>query len=343
MRPRTTPSSIRPGIPASTTTTNGWSATAWRSIRRQYFIIIPNMFGNGLSSSPSNTPEPYNAAAFSRCHRLRQREGPAPAGRRRSSESRSHQAGHWLVDGRPPDLPLGSACIPDMVERIAPFCGSAKCSRHNFVFLEGVKAALTADDAWSNGWYTKKPREGPARRWRASMPAGASPRRSIGQELDMKKLGFSSLEDFLVGFLGRLLPAQGCQQPACHAVDLAERRHQRQRALRRRLSKALGAIKAKAYVMPGQTDLYFPPEDSENEVAHMPNAELVPYRSIWGHFAGGPGTNPEDVDFIDAKPEGASGKLSRRLHATRSGTCQSCSGPCQRFGFSPQRCYRYRL
>jgi homoserine O-acetyltransferase len=23
--------------------------------------------------------------------------------------------------------------------------------------------------------------------------------------------------------------------------------------------------------------------------------------SIWGHFAGGPGTNPGDVDFIDAK------------------------------------------
>src|ERR1700729_2220090 len=28
------------------------------------FIIIPNMLGNGLSSSPSNTPEPYNAARF---------------------------------------------------------------------------------------------------------------------------------------------------------------------------------------------------------------------------------------------------------------------------------------
>ena len=32
----------------------------------KYFIIIPNMFGNGLSSSPSNTPEPYNASRFPR-------------------------------------------------------------------------------------------------------------------------------------------------------------------------------------------------------------------------------------------------------------------------------------
>ena len=30
----------------------------------KYFIIIPNMFGNGLSSSPSNTPEPYNGPRF---------------------------------------------------------------------------------------------------------------------------------------------------------------------------------------------------------------------------------------------------------------------------------------
>jgi homoserine O-acetyltransferase len=53
--------------------------------------------------------------------------------------------------------------------------------------------------------------------------------------------------------------------------------------------------------MPGQTDLYFPPEDSEFEVAHMPNAKLVTVPSVWGHFAGGPGTNPKDVEFIDAK------------------------------------------
>src|SRR5215204_1076799 len=31
---------------------------------QQYFIIVPNMFGNGLSSSPSNTPPPFDRAAF---------------------------------------------------------------------------------------------------------------------------------------------------------------------------------------------------------------------------------------------------------------------------------------
>ena len=38
--------------------------------------------------------------------------------------------------------------------------GSAKTSRHNIVFLEGVKAALTADAAWKDGWYDEQPWRG---------------------------------------------------------------------------------------------------------------------------------------------------------------------------------------
>jgi homoserine O-acetyltransferase len=30
----------------------------------KYFIIIPNMFGNGLSSSPSNTPAPFDRSRY---------------------------------------------------------------------------------------------------------------------------------------------------------------------------------------------------------------------------------------------------------------------------------------
>ena len=63
--------------------------------------------------------------------------------------------------------------------------------------------------------------------------------------------------------------------------------------------KALGSIKAKSLIMPSQTDQYFPVEDNEIEVSHMPNAELRPIPSIWGHLAGGPGRNPEDTQFID--------------------------------------------
>lgn len=30
----------------------------------RYFIIVPNMLGNGISSSPSNTPPPYDRVRF---------------------------------------------------------------------------------------------------------------------------------------------------------------------------------------------------------------------------------------------------------------------------------------
>ena len=40
-------------------------------------------------------------------------------------------------------------------------------------------------------------------------------------------------------------------------------------------------------------------EISQFEVANTPNAKFLPVPSIWGHFAGGPGTNPDDVKFLD--------------------------------------------
>ena len=52
--------------------------------------------------------------------------------------------------------------------------------------------------------------------------------------------------------------------------------------------------------MPCKTDLYFPPEDNELDVAQMPNAELRIIPSVWGHLAGGPGINPEDTRFLDS-------------------------------------------
>ena len=60
------------------------------------------------------------------------------------------------------------------------------------------------------------------------------------------------------------------------------------------LPRALGAITARATVMPSQTDLYFTPEDSEMETAMMPNAQFRPIESIWGHRAGNPVLNPKD-------------------------------------------------
>jgi homoserine O-acetyltransferase len=267
---------------------NEWLVGEGRALDpTKYFIIIPNMLGNGLSSSPSNTPEPYNGPRF---------PDVTPYDKFGITHIRlvtgwsmgALQTFHW------------GALYPDMMDLIAPFCGSAKCSRHNFVFLEGVKAALTADAAWKEGWYTDKPARGLRAAARVYAGWGFS-QDFYRQELDLKTLGYSSLEDFLVAFWeGFFLPKDANNLLTMlwtwQHGDIGDNE-----IYNGDFKAALGAIKAKAYVMPGQTDLYFPVADSENEVANMPNATLVPVPSVWGHFAGGPGTNPKDVDFIDAK------------------------------------------
>ncbi|MDK3018058.1 alpha/beta fold hydrolase [Pseudodonghicola flavimaris] len=264
----------------------------------KYFIIIPNMFGNGLSSSPSNTPEPYNADRFPNVtaydnvvaqHRLLTEKFGITKIRMVTGWSMGAlQTFHW------------GALFPDMMDLIAPFCGSAKCSRHNYVFLEGVKAALRADAAWENGRYTSKPEKGLRAVGRVYAGWGLS-QTFYREELDLKALGYASLEDFLIGFWEGFFLPKDANNLLTMAWTWQHGDISDNELYNGDFKAALAAIKAKAYVMPGQTDLYFPPEDSQNEVANMPDAEFVPVPSIWGHFAGGPGTNPEDVKFIDDK------------------------------------------
>lgn len=64
------------------------------------------------------------------------------------------------------------------------------------------------------------------------------------------------------------------------------------------LPAALASIKAKVLLMPGRTDCYFPPEDSEEEVKYLKYGELRIIESIWGHIAGGGRGTEEDNAFI---------------------------------------------
>jgi len=259
-------------------TDNEWLIGAGRALDpTKYFIIVPNMLGNGLSSSPSNTPEPYNGPRFPQvtaCDnvRLQHRLVTEKFGVKRLPLVTGWSMGalqtfHW------------GALYPDMVERIAPFCGSAKCSRHNFVFLEGVKAALTADAAWNEGWYQEKPARGLRAMARVYAGWGFS-QAFYREELDIKTLGFSSLEDFLVVFWEGSFLLKDANNLLAMLWTWQNGNISDNELYKGDFKKALGAIKAKAYVMPAQTDLYFPPEDSQFEVAHMPNAKYIPFASI---------------------------------------------------------------
>lgn len=261
---------------------------------QKYFIIIPNMLGNGLSSSPSNTPPPFDKARFPNVtiydnvrlqHRLvREQFGVEKIALVTGWSMGAQQTFQW------------GASYPDMVERIAPFCGTAKTWPHNFVFLEGVKAALRADAAWNNGWYVEQPATGLRAVGRVYAGWGFS--QAFYREERYRDLGYSSLEDFLVAFWEGFFLKRDANNLLTMAWTWQHGDISATPEYNGDFEKALGSIKAKALVMPGQTDLYFTPEDNEYEARHMPNANFRPIPSIWGHFAGG-GVNPADTRFID--------------------------------------------
>jgi homoserine O-acetyltransferase len=185
---------------------------------------------------------------------------------------------------------------PEMVERIAPFCGSARTAPHNIVFLEGVKAALTSDAAWNGGWYTTPPTRGLRAVGRVYAGWGLS-QPFYRQEL-WRELGFSSLEDFLVGYWEGFFLKKDANNLLAMLWSWQHGDISANPVFGGDFKKALGAIRARAIVMPAERDLYFPAADNEWEVAQMPNAEYRPIPGVWGHFAGG-GSSPVDTRFID--------------------------------------------
>ena len=268
--------------------------TAGRAIDpAKYFVVVPNMLGNGLSSSPSNTPPPLDRAAFPHVtihdnvvcqHRLlTEHLGIARVRLVAGFSMGAQQAFQW------------GALFPEVAAAIAPICGTARTSPHNFVFLEGLKAALTADAAFDDGWYETPPVKGLIAF--ARVYAGWVYSQDFYREGEYRKMGLASIEDVLRFAEARYRSRDANDLLAMlwtwqHADVSANSRFNGD------LAVALQAITARAIVMPSATDLYFRVRDNELEVAQMPNAELRPIPSTWGHAAGR-GTNPADNQFID--------------------------------------------
>jgi len=260
----------------------------------KHFIVVTNMFGNGLSSSPSTAPPPLDRAAFPHVtvydnvvaqHRLVTEHLGIERIRLVAGFSMgAQQAFQW------------GALYPDMVAAIAPICGTARTSPHNVVFLEGVRAALTADAAFDGGWYQTPPVKGLIAF--ARVYAGWVYSQDFYREQEYRKMGLTSIEDVL-----RFSEARYRQRDANDLLAMLWTWQHADISANPRfngdLAAALASIKTRAIVMPGATDLYFRVRDNELEVRHMPNAELRPIPSIWGHAAGR-GGNPADNQFIDA-------------------------------------------
>jgi len=105
---------------------------------KKYFIIITALFGNGQSISPSNSSiSPFPDVTFYDNVRaqhtlLTQKLNITHLRCVTGWSMGAGQCFQWATQ------------YPDFMDTIVPFCGSAKTSIHNQVFLEGVKSALLA-------------------------------------------------------------------------------------------------------------------------------------------------------------------------------------------------------
>jgi homoserine O-acetyltransferase len=263
----------------------------------KYFIIVPNMLGNGLSSSPSNTPAPHDGARFPNVtfydqveqqHRLvTEKFGIEKLALVTGWSMGAGQTYQWAVS------------YPDMVERALPFCGSSKTAEHNVVFLEAVKYAIYTDAAWQDGMYASQPVKGLRAVGRVYAGWGLSQAFYWQQLYAKDPFDYASLDDFLVGFWEGLFLAKDANNLLAMAWTWQNGNVGNTPGFDGDQERALASIKAKTIVMPAEKDLYFPPEDEEYAVGHIPGAELRVIPGVWGHFAGG-GVNTVDTAFINA-------------------------------------------
>ena len=258
----------------------------------KYFIVIPNLIGGGVSSSPSNTPAPYHAGLFPhvtlhdnvRLQRMMLQEALG-------IDHLKLVAG-WSMGGC--QAFQWATQYPDMMDAVVPMCCSARTAHFNKVFLIALRRALETDPNFANGFYAVPPLAG--LKAFAAIYAGWGFSEPFFRTEGFRLFGAASAEEFVQyfwepGFIhhdaNNLLAMlwtwmHGDVSDGFYDGDLA---------------KALGCITAKTIILPGQYDSYFPPVDSEAEARLIPGAECRPIRSIWGHMCV---WNPADRAFFDA-------------------------------------------
>ncbi|MEL0169463.1 MAG: alpha/beta fold hydrolase [Pseudomonadaceae bacterium] len=259
----------------------------------RYCILIPNLLGNGQSTSPNNAHQSQRGPDF-------------PPVSLYDNVMLQHQmidecfggahialVAGWSMGGM---QALQWGCLfPDQVKRVASICATARCWPHNYVFLEGVKAALTCDSAWMLGRYASAPVAGLEAFGRVY--AGWAYSQAFFRRELYRELGFDSIEallqywedDHLEQDANNLLSVLNTWQHGDISANSVWNGD---------FKGALNGIKAECLIMPSSTDLYFTAEDARAEAELVPNVRFKALESDWGHCAGAPGRNPLDTKSI---------------------------------------------
>lgn len=259
----------------------------------KWFVILPELFANGRSSSPSNTPYPFDGPRFPQIsindnviaqykliHEfLNISSIKAVIGFSMGAQ----QAFQWALN------------YPSFVQSIVPFCGTAKTYPHGYLRLESAIATIETDENFKEGDYKYPPMKG-LKAWSLHWASWFLSQEWYRKE-KYKELGAKSLIDFLFMRINADSKADANDRIA-QALTWQQFDISKNEKFKGNIEKALSSIHAKILYMPSTTDLYFPIEEAAYEKAFLKHITFQPIPSIWGHLAGA-GINPDDNKFIN--------------------------------------------
>ncbi|WP_026260775.1 alpha/beta fold hydrolase [Spirosoma luteum] len=262
----------------------------------RYFLVATELFGNGRSSSPSNTPQPFHGPRFpvmtirdnvAAVHQLLNEQFSITHLRAIIGFSMgAQQAFQWAVS------------YPTFADRIVATAGTAKNYPHGVVRLEGQIAALTADAAFMNGDYTTPPTKGIQAFsvvWTGWLYSQEWWRKELWRE--RAKPG-ATFEEVLANYRTHFIDGADANDLILQMRTWEYHDVGMTKGFDGNIEKALRSIQVPLLYMPSETDLYFPVGDAKYEAAFIPHVVLKPIPSLWGHTAGA-ASNPADAKFLN--------------------------------------------
>jgi homoserine O-acetyltransferase len=258
------------------------------------FLVATELFGNGRSSSPSNTPEPFHGPRFpvttirdnvEAVHRLLTEDLKITHVRALVGFSMgAQQAFQWAVS------------YPKFADRFVATSGTAKTYGHGIVRLEGQISAITADPGFNGGDYTTPPAKGLeafGMVWAGWLYSQEWWRKELWRTATV-----TTLEQVISRFRTRFIPGADANNLILQARTWEHHDVGATEGFGGNVEKALGSIQVPLLYMPSETDLYFPIGDARYEAAFIPHVTLKPIPSLWGHTAGA-ASNPADGKFLN--------------------------------------------
>ena len=247
-----------------------------------WFIVLTNMFGNGVSSSPSNHAGMATGIAVSIADNVRAQHLLLS----HLGISELALVGGWSMGGM--QALAWGMLYPRMVKRIASWCATARCWPLNHVFLGGLRTGLLADG--SAGHLAG------LRAFGRAYAAWAYSSSFYRDEL-WRLTGASDLEAFLLEWENDHASWDWRDLLAMLETWQASEPHRWLNVPS--LRDALHRITARTLVMPCDTDAYFVQEECMLEAGMIPNSDVRILKSPYGHCAGAPGRFARETSQID--------------------------------------------